>query len=76
MEEKVIIVLKEGKSYDISDSTLIKDYQKQKYIPEVDKLLDWRGYLMKVKTNNYLEQQALIKEILVTDYLLNLKQKP
>jgi len=75
MEEKVIIVLKGDKPYDISDTALIKDYQTQKYIPEIDKLLDWRSYLMKVEPKGYWEEQTLVKEILATDYLLNLKQK-
>lgn len=67
--------MKDGKSYDISDTVLIKDWQSQNYIPEIDKLLDWRSYLMKVETNHYHEEQIKIKEILATDYLLNLKQK-
>lgn len=73
--EKTIIVLKGDKHYDISDTSLIKDWQSQKYIPEIDKLLDWRSYLMKVETKDYWEEQTLIKEILATDYLLNLKQQ-
>lgn len=68
----VFIVIKDGKDYDISDSKLIKDWQELKYIPDTDKLLDWRMVLMRVEPEHESEEEALIKEILATDYLLDL----
>lgn len=75
MEEKeiVIIVMSEGKDYDISDTQLILDYKREKYIPDIDKLLDWRSWLMKAEPSNYWEKYEVKREILATDYLLNLK---
>lgn len=71
---EVIIVIKDGKDYKISDTALIQDYQRLKYIPELDKLLDWRLFLMQDGKYNKIEMQHIKKEILAVDYLLNLKQ--
>jgi len=72
--EKEIVIFENGIGYDISDTALIKDYRKEKYIPDVDKLLDWRYFLMTSNTTNKAEKLTIKKEIIATDYLLNLKQ--
>lgn len=74
MEEKEIVIFEDSIGYDISDTALIKDYRKEKYIPDVDKLLDWRCFLMTSNTANKAEKLTIKKEIMATDYLLNLKQ--
>lgn len=70
-----ILVIKDDKTYAISDSNLIKDWQELKYIPDTDKLLDWRMVLMRVEPEHESEEESLIKEILGTDYLLDLNSK-
>lgn len=75
MEKEIVtIVIKDGVGYDISDTALIKDYRKEKYILDVDKLLDWRYFLMTSNTTDENEISAIKLEIMATDYLLNLKQ--
>lgn len=70
-----IIVNDNGTDYNIASTALIQDFIKEKYIPETDKLLDWRLYLMKAECNNQLERNIIKKELLAVDYILNLKQK-
>lgn len=72
---KVIIIIKDGRDYTISDTALIKDYLAQQYIPSIDKLLDWRLYLMDCKPKNNIEKDEIQLEIVATDYLLDLKQE-
>lgn len=71
---EVIIVIKDGEDYNISETALIKDYQRLKYIPELNKLLDWRLFLMQDDEYSETEMQHIRKEIIAVDYLLNLKQ--
>lgn len=75
MEDKVIIVIKDGLEYNISETALIQDFKKEKYIPDTDKLLDWRLFLMKAEPKTYMEKYILTLEILATDYLLKLKHE-
>lgn len=75
MEKEITtIVIKDGKSYDISDSILLRDYHKLGYIPSVDRLLDWRLFLMNKKHKNSMESLICETELLAVDYILNLKQ--
>jgi len=73
--EKIIVTEKDIQ-FDITYTALIQDYLKEGWIPEVDKLLDWRMYLMNRDEEDYLYRLWTKKEILAVDYLLNLKQKP
>lgn len=71
MESKEIIVIKNGIDYNITETTLMTSFLQEGYIPETDKLLDWRSHLSKQHPNSNFEKELLFKEILATDYLLN-----
>lgn len=73
--KKEIIVIKNGKDYNITHTNLIQSYFDENYIPEVDKLLDWRLKLMGYQKECGYENGIITLEILATDYLLNEKQK-
>lgn len=76
----VIIVIKDGISYEITETTLIKTYKEEKYIPETDKLLDWRLRLMDIleyykSLNDVFSVWLVTRELLAIDYLLDVKFK-
>jgi hypothetical protein len=66
-----IIVIHKGKDYNITNTALISDYLEKKYIPELDKLLDWRLKLKEIGKRNEYPKKWVLKEILATDYLLD-----
>lgn len=83
MENKiadVIIVIKDGVNYNISNTSLISSYREERCIPETDKLLDWRLRLMDrleyyKATEDEFSERLAIREIVATDYILDLRYK-
>jgi hypothetical protein len=68
-----IVIQKDGIVYDITHTALISSYLEEKYIPDVDKLLDWRIRLVEFEFKEKWKREAVKKEIIAVDYLLTIK---
>lgn len=57
----------------VSNSALYQDYMKYKYLPTVDRLLDWRNRLVIKRDNDSINSVDWYnREIAAVDYLLEL----
>lgn len=68
-----IIIISGDEVYNITETALIQDWRRLGYIPEDDKLLDWRNFLSSTQTTDKSEYDHIQKEIKAVDYLLNQK---
>lgn len=66
-----IMVMEDGIMYDIHNTQLLQDYKKLKYVPDTDRLLDWRIFLSKCSYKDHIEEYVIKREIIAVDYLLN-----
>lgn len=66
-----VMVMEDGIIYDIHNTQLFQDYKELKYIPDTDRLLDWRMFLSKYIYKDHIEEYVIKREIIAVDYLLN-----